>query len=89
MNATGKHTLMSREFPLELVPRSILLVEDREVAIREAGSYHHHSISISEMLQAEHSEYQSQTTLFSSVGTAFQDACICIAILKKLQLMGV
>lgn len=88
VNAIGKHTPMSREFPLELVPRSILVVEDREAAIRDAGIYHRHSISISEILQAEHSEYQSQTTIFSSVGTAFQDACICVAILKKLKLTG-
>ncbi|WP_059397611.1 ornithine cyclodeaminase family protein [Pseudomonas libanensis] len=87
VNAIGKHTPVSREFPLELVPRSILLVEDREAAIREAGGYHRHAISIPEMLQAEQGEYQSQTTIFSSVGTAFQDACICVAILKKLQLL--
>ncbi|AZF47695.1 MULTISPECIES: ornithine cyclodeaminase family protein [unclassified Pseudomonas] len=87
VNAIGKHTTVSREFPIELVPRSILMVEDRETAIREAGNYHYDSISISEMLQQEYLKYQSKTTIFSSVGTAFQDACICVAILKKLKLL--
>ncbi|MDQ0740064.1 ornithine cyclodeaminase family protein [Pseudomonas sp. W4I3] len=89
VNAIGKHTTTSREFPLELVSRSILLVEDREAAIREAGTYHRTAISISEMLQRENDrQYQSKTTIFSSVGTAFQDACICVAILKKLKLLN-
>lgn len=87
VNALGKHTLVSREFPLELVPQAILVVEDRESAIREAGNYHSQSISISEILQGPYQERQSKTTIFSSVGTAFQDACICIALLKKLKLI--
>ncbi|WP_411380656.1 ornithine cyclodeaminase family protein [Pseudomonas sp. MPB26] len=85
VNAIGKHTLTSREFPLELVPRSLLVVEDRGAAISEAGSYHRESVSISQLLREDYQRYQSRTTIFSSVGTAFQDACICIAILKKLK----
>lgn len=87
VNALGKHTLVSREFPQELVPQSILVVEDRESAIREAGNYHRYSISLSEILQGYDQGYRSKTTIFSSVGTAFQDACICIAVLKKLKLI--
>lgn len=86
INAVGKHTLLSREFPLELLHRAILMVEDRKAAIEEAGDYHQHSISIADMLNSHYAVHQGKTTIFSSVGTAFQDACICIAILKKLKI---
>lgn len=85
INAVGKHTLVSREFPLELLHRAILMVEDRKAAIEEAGDYHQNSISIADMLNSHYAVHQDETTIFSSVGTAFQDACICIAILKKLR----
>lgn len=88
INAVGKHTLVSREFPLELLHRAILMVEDRKAAIEEAGDYHHNSITIADMLSSHYATHQCETTIFSSVGTAFQDACICIAILKKLKLVS-
>lgn len=88
INAIGKHTLVSREFPLELLHRAILMVEDRKAAIEEAGDYHQNSISIAQMLNSQYAVHQRETTIFSSVGTAFQDACICIAILKKLKVVS-
>ncbi len=80
INAVGKHTTDSREVPIDLIANSILLVEQRSAAIREAGEYNKTGIEIAEMLALNYARYRERTTVFASVGTAFQDLCVATKI---------
>jgi ornithine cyclodeaminase/alanine dehydrogenase-like protein (mu-crystallin family) len=88
INAVGKHTTESREFPPEILERGVLLVEDRDAAVREAGGYNRGGIEIGEMLAMNYLELRSETTIFASVGTAFQDMCIAVELSKLMKSGG-
>ncbi|AXV89232.1 hypothetical protein CJO78_23605 (plasmid) [Ralstonia solanacearum] len=80
VNSVGKHTTTSREIPLDLIADAILLVENRNLAVREAGEYNKHGIEINEALNMDYVNLRARTTVFASVGTAFQDLCIAVKI---------
>lgn len=88
INAVGKHTTESREFPLEILNRGVLLVEDRDAAVREAGEYNSRGVEIGEMLSMNYQALRSEVTVFASVGTAFQDMCIAVEVSRLVRSAG-
>lgn len=80
INSVGKHTTTSREIPLDLMSNAFLLVENRDFAVKEAGEYNLHGIEINEALKMDYLNLRPRTTVFASVGTAFQDLCIAVRI---------
>lgn len=83
ISAVGKHTTETREFPPALLDDALLVVEERGAAIREAGSYHQGATDIGELLAADFPLPVGRTTIFSSVGTAFQDLCIALLAAQR------
>ncbi|HEX8472963.1 MAG TPA: hypothetical protein VF666_02935 [Pyrinomonadaceae bacterium] len=73
VNCMGGHALDSRELPNETLARSLLLVEDREIAVAEAGALHRKALDLSEMLAADTRELRARPTVFSSTGHALLD----------------
>ncbi|RAA04564.1 hypothetical protein DOT66_24865 [Ralstonia pseudosolanacearum] len=83
VNSVGMHTTSSREIPLDLIGNAVLLVENRNLAIKEAGDYNRNGIEINEALKMDYITLRTRTTVFASVGTAFQDLCVAVEALKR------
>lgn len=73
VNCMGGHALDSRELPNETLARSLLVVEDREIAVAEAGELHRAALDLSEMLAADARMLRARPTVFSSTGHALLD----------------
>jgi ornithine cyclodeaminase/alanine dehydrogenase-like protein (mu-crystallin family) len=86
ISAIGQHTTEAREFPLGLLGDALLVVEERAAAIREAGEYNRVGVEIAELLAHERALTPGRTTIFASVGTAFQDMCIAVHAAHLLKL---
>lgn len=87
VNCMGAHTERSRELPLSLLRRSILVVEDRDTAVREAGEVHANALELGE-LEACDAVLRGQRTVFSSTGHVSVDAYVTAALLTRLELPG-
>ncbi|MGV9779167.1 ornithine cyclodeaminase family protein [Streptosporangium sp. NPDC003464] len=83
VNCMGSHTPESREVSAELLESSVLLVEDRATAVREAGHWHHRALELEEALRRG-PELRAARTVFSSVGHGFLDLETTAHILKRL-----
>lgn len=79
INAMGATTPESREVPITLLNKSLVIVEDRETAILEAGELHKNAIEITELDDS----CSDVNTIFSSTGHAFYDLITCYVILKN------
>jgi ornithine cyclodeaminase/alanine dehydrogenase-like protein (mu-crystallin family) len=73
VNCMGGHAQGSRELPNETLVRSRLIVEDRELAVAEAGELHREALDLAEMLAADPQELRARPTVFSSTGHALLD----------------
>ncbi len=86
VNCMGSHTPHSREVDRAFLDGCVLLVEDREVAIAEAGSLHERALDLGEMLRADPASLRRAATFFSSTGHAFLDLVTTAHVLRSLGL---
>ncbi|MCF7792137.1 MAG: hypothetical protein K9M56_09090 [Victivallales bacterium] len=87
VNCMGAHTPESREIAHEILEKSLLIVEDRETAIKEAGLLHKNAIEFEEMLTLDPDALFNQRTIFSSTGHAFLDLISSNYVLKDLNIL--
>lgn len=85
INCMGGHTTNSREIPHEVLEHSLLIVEDRQTAFKEAGKIHEGALDIEQALIED--DLAKRKTIFSSVGHAFHDYLVVHHILKKRALI--
>lgn len=82
INCIGAHTTSSREVPLSLLQQAVVVVEDRDSAIVEAGIVHEAAYEFEEIIGMDN--LSERTTVFSSTGHAFYDYCTTRYILTLL-----
>lgn len=83
INCMGAHTRHSRELPNGLLRRSLLIVEDRETAVREAGEVHANALELPEIKNIGKA-LREQPTVFSSTGHIWADACIAAEVVSRM-----
>ncbi len=83
VNCMGGHAFDSRELPNEALVRSLLVVEDREIAVAEAGALHRQALDLSDILAADSREIRARPTLFSSTGHALLDLLATYHVLQS------
>ncbi len=101
INGVGSYKPHMREIPAETIPRSRLVVDQREACLSEAGdiiipikegrmdaNFIH--AEIGEIISGQKSGRQDEreVTVFKSVGNAVQDLAVADAILKKAEKLG-
>lgn len=86
INCVGNHTSESREIPLSILQQSILIVEDLNTAISEAGGAHRNAIDIEYLVKQDTTIMQQQRTVFASTGHAFLDLVTVSYLLDKLKI---
>jgi ornithine cyclodeaminase len=86
MNCMGAHTETSREIPNELLENSILVVEDIETAILEAGHLHSSAKEIFSLPNMSPSTLKLKRTIFSSTGHSFLDLLACRHVLSNVEI---
>lgn len=95
INAIGTHRPAEREIDTEAVLRGKVIVESRDAALREAGELciplasgsidqSHIAADLSEVLERQIRQSDSDITIFKSVGLAFEDLAVASAVYKKL-----
>ncbi|MEW5289967.1 hypothetical protein ABW286_12360 [Erwinia papayae] len=83
MNIMGAHTPLAREVPQQWIKESFVVVEDRETAIKEAGSLHENAIDLFELAKKDQSSLMNRKTLFSSTGHIMMDMILTGEILSQ------
>ena len=84
VNCMGGHALDSRELPNGTLARSLLLVEDRRIAVEEAGETHRAALELAELAAADGRELRARPTVFSSTGHAFLDLLVTSHVLRTV-----
>ncbi|MBB3660998.1 ornithine cyclodeaminase/alanine dehydrogenase-like protein (mu-crystallin family) [Rhizobium sp. BK650] len=88
INCFGYHTRDSRELPLQVLERdSILIVEDVQTAVEEAGDVHQGALSLDRLNQIDRDVLQSTRTIFSSTGHALLDLLTVHYVCTKLAMV--
>lgn len=77
INCMGAHTVESRELPADVLRASVLIVEDRNTAIAEAGLLHHAAVELGVLETSGATGLPHQRTVFSSTGCAYLDLITC------------
>lgn len=84
INCMGAHTANSREIPFGLLERAILIVEDRQTAMQEAGAIHERGIELHELVRRPSKIFQETLTVFSSTGHISLDMTVTACIMRTL-----
>jgi ornithine cyclodeaminase/alanine dehydrogenase-like protein (mu-crystallin family) len=84
VNCMGGHALDSRELPNQTLARSRLVVEDRQIAVAEAGELHRDALDLPDLLAADAGELRAQPTVFSSTGHALLDLIVTRHVLDSM-----
>lgn len=88
INCFGNHTPASREIPVEVLAHdSIVIVEDMQTALKEAGEVHRSAYSLERLGTLDPAQLQLQRTVFSSTGHAFLDLLAVDHLIRKLDLL--
>jgi ornithine cyclodeaminase len=82
INCIGAHTTSSREVPHSFLQEAVVVVEDRDSAIAEAGIVHEAAYEFEDIIGID--DLSERTTVFSSTGHAFYDYCTAKYILMLL-----
>lgn len=77
INCMGAHTTESRELDSDWLRASVLIVEDLETAITEAGELHRSAIELDALDSPAAAGLRHQRTIFSSTGCASLDLVTC------------
>jgi ornithine cyclodeaminase/alanine dehydrogenase-like protein (mu-crystallin family) len=87
INCTGNHLPESREISNTLLlGGALVVVEDKETAIAEAGETHRAAISLEALMKLDTARLRSCKTIFASTGHAFLDLVTIHYVLCKLGL---
>lgn len=94
VNAVGNHTSSTIELAPSALEHAMLVVEEREAAVREAGEFNRRAHEIADLL-AEPWRFAMQAqiaaparaghSVFVSVGTAFQDLCLATLVQQRAE----
>jgi len=82
VSCIGAHTTSSREVPLSLLQTAVVVVEDRQSAIAEAGVVHDRAYEFEDLITMD--RLSECITVFSSTGHAYYDYCTVKYILALL-----
>jgi ornithine cyclodeaminase/alanine dehydrogenase-like protein (mu-crystallin family) len=82
INCMGAYTRRSREVARAVLQASRVLVEDRALALREAGGAHQEALELSEALRPGQ-DFRRRLTVFSSTGDAFLDLVTTAHVLRR------
>jgi ornithine cyclodeaminase/alanine dehydrogenase-like protein (mu-crystallin family) len=77
INCMGAHTTESRELDSDWLRASVLIVEDLETAITEAGELHRSAIELDALDSPAAAGLRHRRTIFSSTGCASLDLVTC------------
>lgn len=83
INCMGAHTPRSRELPLDLLQQSMLIVENVEMAVAEAGDVNRRATPIAELVHLDVRELRKARTVFCSTGHAFLDLLASVHVLER------
>ncbi len=83
VNCMGAHTTTAREVPHDVLRRSLVVVEDVDTAVAEAGEVHAAALSLRRLPFVERDELRRATTVFSSTGHASLDAMATAHVLRR------
>ncbi|MDI9818365.1 MULTISPECIES: ornithine cyclodeaminase family protein [unclassified Legionella] len=99
INAIGSHTKEMRELSDDVLAKAIVVVDQKEAALSEAGEIIHaienkalEETSILELgavIQGDSSSYRDKMTVFKSVGLAIQDISIAQAVYQNAKEGGI
>lgn len=85
INVMGAHTIDSREINLQMLNKAQLIVENKELAINEAGKIHEKAIEIQELhLVSQKNQLKNSFTVFSSTGYALLDLVTTSYVINNL-----
>jgi len=84
VNCMGGHTVDSRELPVEVLTGSLLIVEDVETAVAEAGPVHRDALELEALPKMDRAELWQRRSIFSSTGHAFLDVLATAHVLRAL-----
>lgn len=83
INCMGAHTTESRELPRSLLAAATLVVEDRAIAVAEAGEIHRTAIDLESLETGGHPGLDRRRTVFSSTGHASLDLITCAHLVAR------
>lgn len=87
INCFGNHTAESREIPHSvLASGSIVIVEDMETALEEAGRVHAAAVPLHRLHELEPAALKRERTVFSSTGHAYLDLLAVDYLLERLNI---
>lgn len=86
VNCMGTHTTESREFDRAYLDGCVLVVEEKQTAVAEAGTVHERALDLSEMLRTDRDRLRRAATFFSSTGHAFLDLVTTAHVLASIGL---
>lgn len=80
INCMGAHTVTSRELTADLLRHSLLIVEDLDTAVAEAGPLHRTAVELDFLLTPAADGFAARRTVFSSTGCAYLDLITCACL---------
>jgi ornithine cyclodeaminase len=83
INAMGGHTDSSREVPEWVLRESLVVVEDLDTAINEAGAVHATAVELDALPRLGRDVLSRRRTIFSSTGHASLDALTTVHVLRR------
>jgi ornithine cyclodeaminase len=87
VNVMGGHTLVSREVPERLLRTSLVIVEDVNTAVAEAGAVHAEAIELEALPRLGRDALCRRRTIFSSTGHASLDALAAVHVLRRIGIL--
>lgn len=87
VNAMGGHTTDTREVPESLLRESLVVVEDRDTAVAEAGAVHATALELDALPALGRDALSRRRTIFSSTGHASFDALAAVHVLRRLGIL--
>ncbi|MFI5832967.1 ornithine cyclodeaminase family protein [Micromonospora sp. NPDC051300] len=85
VNCMGAHAADRREVASDLLREHLLLVEDRELAVAEAGPAHRDATDLGALLADLPADLALRTTVFSSTGDPWADLVTAAHVLRRVR----
>lgn len=86
VNCIGAHTPNGREVPLSLLSQALVVVEDRQTAITEAGDVHARALNFHQLLNHSPAAVKHRQSVFSSTGHGYLDLLTVAFLLHRQRL---
>lgn len=88
INCMGAHTPDSREIPQALLARALVVVEDRQTAVNEAGEIHAGALEFAQLLSLPSADVKARLSVFSSTGHGYLDLLTVAFVLRDRRVCG-